>query len=116
MSGGINHIDTASHFRFQKSERVVGSVLHTLEEKYEIPRSQFFLTSKQGFTSFDELENCPRDIEVKEVISQSGGKLKERDFLQGPDPLDKTNLEEQAMRLEQMKKEAEATGKKFNRE
>lgn len=59
------------------AERVVGSVLQTLVEKYGKNRQQFFITSKQGFSSFDYEELCPRDIEVKEVIAQSNGKLTE---------------------------------------
>jgi aryl-alcohol dehydrogenase-like predicted oxidoreductase len=34
MSGGVNHVDTAAHFRSQNSERVVGQVLRTLTHKY----------------------------------------------------------------------------------
>jgi len=85
LSGGVNHVDTGAHFRYQQSERVVGAVLHTLQEKYGRPRSQFFITSKQGFTAFDEGERCPRDIEVQEVIAHSGGKLTPKDFVVGVD-------------------------------
>jgi aryl-alcohol dehydrogenase-like predicted oxidoreductase len=68
MSGGINHIDTGSQFRNQNSERVVGQVLKTLQEKYRIDRSQFFISSKQGFTSYDEEYDIPREIEIQELI------------------------------------------------
>ena len=34
MSGGMNHIDTASHFRYQNAERATGHALRTLCEKY----------------------------------------------------------------------------------
>lgn len=81
MSGGINHIDTASHFRDQSSERVVGKVLRTLNEKYGFNRDQFFISSKQGYTQFDEEEQCPRDVEIQEVISKSSGKLTLKDFV-----------------------------------
>jgi aryl-alcohol dehydrogenase-like predicted oxidoreductase len=68
MSGGINHVDTGSQFRNQNSERVVGQVLKTLQEKYRIDRSQFFISSKQGFTSYDEEYDIPREIEIQELI------------------------------------------------
>ena len=64
MSGGLNHIDTASHFRNQKSERVVGQVIRTLSEKYGYDRDQIFISSKQGFTSTDDTEDCPREVEI----------------------------------------------------
>ena len=88
MSGGINHVDTGSHFRFQNSERVIGEVLRTLCEKYGYTRDQFFLTSKQGFTSYCQEEDCPREVEIQEVISNSDGKLTEKDFYVDRDPRD----------------------------
>jgi len=39
LSGGINHIDTAPNYRYMKSERTVGKVLTSLENKYQIDRS-----------------------------------------------------------------------------
>ena len=36
-------------------------------------------------TSMDEEEGCPREIEIQEVISQSGGQLSERDFVKAYD-------------------------------
>ena len=39
LSGGINHIDTAPNYRYMKSERTVGKILTTLENKYNIDRS-----------------------------------------------------------------------------
>jgi predicted aldo/keto reductase-like oxidoreductase len=75
MSGGVNHIDTAVHFRKQLSERVTGAVLKTLVHKYHFTRDQFFVTSKQGCTSIDLAEDCPRQVEVMEVIASSSGKL-----------------------------------------
>jgi hypothetical protein len=54
--------------------------LQTLHHKYEIDRENFFVSSKQGYTAFDEEENCPREIEVQEVIARSNGVLTEKDF------------------------------------
>ena len=38
LSGGINHIDTAPNFRYMKSEKTVGRILTTLDNKYGISR------------------------------------------------------------------------------
>lgn len=38
MSGGVNHIDTAPNYRYMKSERAVGRILTTLDNKYDIKR------------------------------------------------------------------------------
>jgi aryl-alcohol dehydrogenase-like predicted oxidoreductase len=46
MTGGINHIDTGANFRDQSSERIIGQVLQTLHNKYEIDRENFFVSSK----------------------------------------------------------------------
>jgi aryl-alcohol dehydrogenase-like predicted oxidoreductase len=38
LSGGINHIDTAPNYRYMKSEKTVGKVVTTLDNKYGIKR------------------------------------------------------------------------------
>lgn len=53
LSGGINHIDTAPNYRYTKSERTVGRILTTLDNKYGIKRDQMFLTSKAGYLAED---------------------------------------------------------------
>ena len=75
MSGGMNHIDTAPQFRYHNSERITGQVLRTLCEKYGYFRDQFFISSKQGFTSYDEEKDCPLELEIEELIGKSNGKL-----------------------------------------
>jgi aryl-alcohol dehydrogenase-like predicted oxidoreductase len=92
MTGGINHIDTGSNFSDQSSERIVGQVLQTLHQKYEIDRENFFVSSKQGYTAFDAEEDCPRDIEVQEVIARSNGLLTMNDFTQDFDSKDKLQM------------------------
>jgi len=47
-TGGVNVIDTAINFRYQKSERVVGAALrYLLKQGYE--REELFLCSKNGY-------------------------------------------------------------------
>jgi len=47
-SGGVNVIDTAINYRFQKSERVVGAALRYLIER-GYNREEFFICSKNGY-------------------------------------------------------------------
>jgi aryl-alcohol dehydrogenase-like predicted oxidoreductase len=53
LSGGINHIDTAPNYRYMKSERTVGKILTTLDNKYDIKRDQIFVASKVGYIPED---------------------------------------------------------------
>lgn len=47
-TGGVNIIDTAINYRYQKSERVVGAALrHLLKQGYS--RDEFFICSKNGY-------------------------------------------------------------------
>ena len=62
-------------------------MLRTLTEKYGYTRDQFFINSKQGYTAFDEEEQCPREVEIQEVISRSNNQLTSKDFLKDVDPL-----------------------------
>lgn len=47
-SGGVNVIDTAINYRYQKSERVVGAALRYLLEK-GYTRDELFICSKNGY-------------------------------------------------------------------
>ena len=38
LSGGVNHIDCAPNYRYMKSERTIGKILQTLDNKYGIHR------------------------------------------------------------------------------
>jgi len=54
QSGGVNVIDTAINYRYQKSERVVGAVLRYLLEK-GYSREELFICSKVGYISVNLL-------------------------------------------------------------
>lgn len=58
MSGGVNVIDTAINYRYQKSERVVGAVLRYLLEK-GYSREELFISSKVGYISVKNLRGFP---------------------------------------------------------
>ena len=53
LSGGVNHIDTAPNYRYKKSEKTVGRVITTLDNKYGITRDQLFVSSKAGYLAED---------------------------------------------------------------
>lgn len=55
IEGGINLIDTACHFRGQKSEKIIGKVLSELKP-LSIHRNEFVLLSKAGYIPFEEGE------------------------------------------------------------
>lgn len=47
-TGGVNVIDTAINYRYQKSERVVGAALrYLLQQNYK--REELFVCSKIGY-------------------------------------------------------------------
>ena len=48
---GGNVIDTASNYRFQRSERSIGKALQELPE--DVDRSELFIATKGGFLPFD---------------------------------------------------------------
>ena len=49
-SGGVNVIDTAINYRYQKSERTIGAALRYLIDK-GYKREELFICSKNGYIS-----------------------------------------------------------------
>lgn len=80
LSGGFNHIDTGSHFRFHRSERVVGCALRTLFDKYNVERDELFINSKQGMLLDDTYNQLPAPFLMKEMLANLPG-LTEDDFI-----------------------------------
>jgi aryl-alcohol dehydrogenase-like predicted oxidoreductase len=61
LRGGINVIDTAVNYRFQRSERNIGKALGELVGKGEIEREQVVVATKGGYITFDgEVPANPR--------------------------------------------------------
>ncbi|MFQ5724400.1 MAG: aldo/keto reductase, partial [Terriglobia bacterium] len=50
---GVNVIDTAINYRFQRSERSVGAALAALIEQGQLAREEVVVSSKAGFLTFD---------------------------------------------------------------
>ena len=72
LSGGINHIDTAPNYRYMKSEKTVGKILTTLENKYDIDRSQLFVTSKAGYVPEDAENQISLRLMLESLIVEHG--------------------------------------------
>lgn len=57
---GCNHIDTAINYRFQRSERAIGSVLETVFKEGHFNRDELIVATKGGYIPFDS--EPPSDI------------------------------------------------------
>lgn len=53
ISHGINHIDTAVNYRFQRSERSVGAALARLFDRGTVDRSEVVVATKGGYVPYD---------------------------------------------------------------
>lgn len=53
LRGGINLIDTAVNYRFQRSERVIGKVLAELIASGDVMREEVVVATKGGYITFD---------------------------------------------------------------
>ena len=62
LLGGINLVDTAVNYRFQRSERVVGKVIAELVGAGKIRREEIVVATKGGYITFDgEMPPNPRE-------------------------------------------------------
>lgn len=50
---GVNVIDTAANYRFQRSERSVGAALKTLANEHGVAREELLICTKGGYLPFD---------------------------------------------------------------
>jgi aryl-alcohol dehydrogenase-like predicted oxidoreductase len=61
ISGGVNVIDSAVNYRFQRSERVIGAAIQSLLDQGLIRREEIIISSKGGYITFDgEMPADPR--------------------------------------------------------
>lgn len=72
LSGGVNHIDTAPNYRYTKSERTVGRVLTTLDNKYGVTRDQLVISSKGGYIPEDAERMISRTDEINRMVGKLG--------------------------------------------
>jgi aryl-alcohol dehydrogenase-like predicted oxidoreductase len=64
---GINVIDTAANYRFQRSERSIGAALKTLTHEHGIARDELVICTKGGYLPFDGAP--PRN--VREYVNET---------------------------------------------
>jgi aryl-alcohol dehydrogenase-like predicted oxidoreductase len=61
LGGGINLVDTAVNYRFQRSERTIGKVLAAMTAAGTIKREEIIVATKGGYLTFDgEVPADPR--------------------------------------------------------
>ncbi|PYS56024.1 MAG: hypothetical protein DMG13_01400 [Acidobacteria bacterium] len=66
---GVNVLDTAINYRFQRSERSIGQALRDLTQSGIAVRDEIVLATKAGFISFDgEMPRNPREYFVKNFV------------------------------------------------
>ena len=64
---GVNVIDTAANYRFQRSERSIGQALKTLAAEHGVSRDQLVICTKGGYIPFDGAP--PRN--VREYVNET---------------------------------------------
>jgi aryl-alcohol dehydrogenase-like predicted oxidoreductase len=69
---GVNVIDTAANYRFQRSERAIGKALQELTSKHGFARDELVICTKGGYLPFDGAP--PRDVRsyVQETFVKPG--------------------------------------------
>lgn len=69
---GVNVIDSAANYRFQRSERSIGKALHQLTTEHGIAREEFVICTKGGYLPFDGAP--PRNVRdyVNETFVKPG--------------------------------------------
>jgi aryl-alcohol dehydrogenase-like predicted oxidoreductase len=69
---GVNVIDTAANYRFQRSERSIGEALQTLASEHGIARDELVICTKGGYLPFDGAP--PRNVReyVEETFVKPG--------------------------------------------
>jgi aryl-alcohol dehydrogenase-like predicted oxidoreductase len=72
LTTGINVVDTASNYRFQRSERTIGAALTELLEAQSIARDEVVVCTKGGYIPFDS--EYPRDPNryIRETVIEAG--------------------------------------------
>src|SRR5215469_15778995 len=61
ISGGVNVLDSAVNYRFQRSERSIGAAIKELIDARKVKREELIVASKGGYITFDsEMPTNPR--------------------------------------------------------
>src|ERR1700676_4732341 len=96
VENGINVIDTAINYRFQRSERSIGSALKQLAQK-DFARDEFILCTKGGYLTPDgSMPSDPNEYFYREYIQP--GIFKPNEIVQGSHCMTPRFLENQLER------------------
>lgn len=82
VESGINVVDTAINYRFQRSERSIGSALKTLFESGRARRDEIVVCSKGGYVPFDGEYPADPDRYIRETYLDTAI-VEARDFVDG---------------------------------
>jgi len=70
LSAGVNVLDSAINYRFQRSERSIGTALKQAVEEGSVRRDELLICSKAGFLTYDgTVPSDPRHYFVEEYIA-----------------------------------------------
>lgn len=72
LTSGLNIIDTASNYRFQRSERAIGTAVTELIEARSIARDEIVLCTKGGYIPFDSEYLRDPNRYIRETIIDAG--------------------------------------------
>ena len=82
LKGGINLIDTAVNYRYQRSERVIGEVIAELVSAGAIRREEIVVATKGGYITFDgDAPANPREWFEEEFVKT--GIVRPSDMVEG---------------------------------
>lgn len=96
VENGINVVDTAINYRFQRSERSIGAALKHLAQK-DFLREEFFLCTKGGYLTPDgSMPSDPNEYFYREYIQP--GIFKPNEIVQGSHCMTPLFLENQMSR------------------
>src|SRR5579872_150125 len=69
MANGVNLLDSAINYRFQRSERSLGAALKQAVERGSLQRDEVLVCTKAGYLTYDgTVPADPREYFVKEYI------------------------------------------------
>jgi len=72
VEAGINLIDSAVNYRFQRSERAIGAALSALLSSGKVQRDEIILATKGGFLTFDGEEPADPSAYFQEKLIDTG--------------------------------------------
>jgi aryl-alcohol dehydrogenase-like predicted oxidoreductase len=100
LSSGMNAIDTAINYRCQRSERMIGGVLHSMIARGELRREQVWVCTKAGYIPLDGAPPASR-ADYEQYLKREyfdGGVLRPEDVVAGGHSMTPAFLADQIQR------------------